>query len=282
MTRPEEENLGRIPRLVQSIKYMLWKAQASAMVFTYVLSLCWLVLTLCCTWQGGNICSRGLLPAMLEKVLFNRIPIKCFINIYYSLVAVFGNTHLPRRAQMKYISNSSWGRGENDLLLFVLLCGVSVVMQVQCVWTVRVLCSKFPVQDLVWSSSGGKAALHVCSAARGGGSSAGTALALSMFHRKQIFPRSSSETANRGHIGQCVTPLVCTQLPAPKPMAELPLPFSCVISQMCWIKNGTWAVRCSWKPSGLDTSSSEWLTACVRLLMHSYNSMATSPGDKWV
>lgn len=38
------------------------------------------------------------------------------------------------------------------------------------------------------------------------------------------------------------------------------------------------AVRCSWKPPELDTSFSEWLTACVRLLMHSYSSVATAQG----
>lgn len=57
---------------------------------------------------------------MLEKVLFNRIPVKGFINIYYSLVAVIGNTHLPRSAQMKYSTVFLPGEGEETILeLFV-------------------------------------------------------------------------------------------------------------------------------------------------------------------
>lgn len=46
MTRPEEENLGKIAKLLQSIKYMPCKAQASAVMLTYDLSLCSLITTL--------------------------------------------------------------------------------------------------------------------------------------------------------------------------------------------------------------------------------------------
>lgn len=53
---------------------------------------------------------------MLVKVLFNKIPIKCFINIYYSLVAVVGNIHLPRRARMKRSKVLHAGEGEKMIL----------------------------------------------------------------------------------------------------------------------------------------------------------------------
>lgn len=47
---------------------------------------------------------------MLVKVLFNKIPIKRFINIYYSLAAAIGNMYLPRRAEMK--CSKVWLAGE--------------------------------------------------------------------------------------------------------------------------------------------------------------------------
>jgi len=53
---------------------------------------------------------------VLVEVLFNKIPIKRFINIYYSLVAVVGNMHLPERARMKCSKVLLAGDGEKMIL----------------------------------------------------------------------------------------------------------------------------------------------------------------------
>ena len=87
---------------------------------------------------------------MLVKVLFNKIPIKCFINIYYSLVAVVGNMHLPRRARMKCSKVLFAGEGEKTILwlfVFTAWC-VSADTDPACEWRGS-LFSKFPSQDLV-------------------------------------------------------------------------------------------------------------------------------------
>lgn len=70
---------------------------------------------------------------MLVKVLFNENPIKCFINIYYSLVAVVGYTHLPRRAHMKCSKVLLAGEGEETITgLFVFTAWCEVPIQIWC------------------------------------------------------------------------------------------------------------------------------------------------------
>lgn len=290
MTRPEEENLGRIPRLLQSIKYMLWNAQASAMVLQpYVLSLCWLVMTLCCPWQEGSICSRGLLPAVLEKVLFNRIPIKCFINIYYSLVAVIGDMHLPRRAQMKYSMLFPPGEGgENDSLAVCVHC---VVFKWWCRSSVceqwGVLCSKFPRQDLVWSSWQALVERQHCLfAQQEEGAAALAQLQLwQCFTESKYFQGHLTNCKVRTHWARCdptgagLHRAACSKTSGRAAFGLAP--------QWCYCSDAvgqTWNVSSEMLLESLWAGHRlQWMTdSFVRLLVHSYNSLATSPGDKWV
>lgn len=184
-------------------------------MFTYVLSLCWLVMTLPVLYLAKK--------QHLFKGSCQLCPGKCFsteFQLNALLIFIIHCLQLLVRCicpgELKLIAAlcfflGSWGKWFFRCLCWCLSGDAGPVCEQ---W--GFLCSKFPTQDLVWSSWQAlvkRQPLPVCSAARAAGSSTGTALALSMFHRKQIFPRWFSESANWGRIGQCVTLLMqsCTR-----------------------------------------------------------------------
>lgn len=148
---------------------------------------------------------KALLPDVLVKMLFNKISIKCFINIYYSLIAFVGNVYSPRRTQMKCSKVLHAGVWEGDDSSVVCThCMVCKCRYGSNTWMVRVPFSDFPVQ-FQHSVAGGlwrKATTAcLCSSERGGQQGWHGFSSVYVLHKANIAKGDSQRLETGGMLG---------------------------------------------------------------------------------